>query len=446
MLNDSKFYTISNLGGGGSDKYRENSYKNLYGETPILCNYRYLDTETQFANKILGQLKSNDRFIDFLDDVQDYLVSEKGYEYKNYAKVTHNSNNELLLDSGARDIIYAIKRSEDIPNDINIVKERIWREAKKYYDFANKHEFDNVISFDLGGKYTFKKNEKKDLEINKFSEFLESNSSEINDFLREKTANYLKKNPNYKPLIYFTVCGSNLSLLDNEIKNVQKLIFENPGIIKAVAVGGVASSSNMKIPKDKDIKVPSRCRNTHSMIKVFKIVRESLPDLKIHVLGGGGYSNIPFLCNNGFVSFDCQTPGRRAYDGSIKNASNVFDQTNKNSFSKYLVGKINSDLDIINDGIYMKYENINKLDNNIVLCGCPACKSVGSVYDIKKLYSLGENDKEAYYLSRQLLNVHNVYQHIYLTKYCLKNGYRGLVEIFGNEYFEYFKKVGMTND
>ena len=47
----------------------------------------------------------------------------------------------------------------------------------------------------------------------------------------------------------------------------------------------------------------------------------------------------------------------------------------------------------------------------MLLCGCPACQKAVNVYNIKKLYSVKEQDPEANYYSRQLIGLHAVQQH-----------------------------------
>ena len=49
------FFWISNLGGGGSDKYRETVYLDLYDGVPTLYNYYYLKYPS-FAQKWLSKI------------------------------------------------------------------------------------------------------------------------------------------------------------------------------------------------------------------------------------------------------------------------------------------------------------------------------------------------------------------------------------------------------
>ena len=58
------------------------------------------------------------------------------------------------------------------------------------------------------------------------------------------------------------------------------------------------------------------------------------------------------------------------------------------------------------------YINLNEVPDDMEMCGCPACQSAESILNIKNIYAKKVNDdKEAFFYSRQLMGLHAVFQH-----------------------------------
>ena len=56
--------------------------------------------------------------------------------------------------------------------------------------------------------------------------------------------------------------------------------------------------------------------------------------------------------------------------------------------------------------------NLNEVPDDMEMCGCPACQSAESILNIKNIYAKKVNDdKEAFFYSRQLMGLHAVFQH-----------------------------------
>ena len=82
----------------------------------------------------------------------------------------------------------------------------------------------------------------------------------------------------------------------------------------------------------------------------------------------------------------------------------------KPGFSQYFIGGFNV------DGSQRKenpdYINLNEVPDDMEMCGCPACQSAESILNIKNIYAKKVNDdKEAFFYSRQLMGLHAVFQH-----------------------------------
>lgn len=412
-LNNPSFFTISNLGGGGSDKYRESVYKNLYTKIPTLYNYYYLKNH-KYARQELARIKEFTTFHDLILFVQNEFIKKKFFY--NLIEIPNTSINEIiLLDTGGRNLINDIIKSNKGIDSIDFWVEKLSKVAIEYYQFAEEYQFDIVIGFDIGGKYTFKDKEKTDEQLVKSIEFIESNAYNINSALAEVTIKFLKENPQYSPSIYMPVHGKIKSYLYKEIENIQNLEKEYDYRFFGIAIGGIASSKGVDEEWFIEKGNQRNLNNAYVASKVTKIVHSKFPDRPIHVLGAGGIRNIVPVSLAGATSFDSQTPGRRAYDGNALSTKYVFNTEAKGSFSKYLPGLLTHNLEEINIDQDYDYTAINKVDDAIELCGCPACLQIDNFKEIKKLYSQKESDTEAYYFSRQLLNAHAIYQHKYLS-------------------------------
>lgn len=410
------FFWISNLGGGGSDKYRETVYLDLYNGIPTLYNYYYLKYP-DFATKWLSKISAFQSFGDFLKFSREDMINTEHYICEKHVPSKYDyDKNIYLLDSGARNILNDIIRGKIEIN--NTIEQTMIDKMYEYYDFANRYKFDLVIGFDLGGKYTFKDSECKDDNLkNEINRLLESN---LNSILFNKTMEYLKNHKNYYPKVYATVHGKTpedykeyIQYIVNEEKNNNYEFF-------GYALGGVASSKSADDSWFKNFN-KNDLKNTYLVTEATKIVKKVGGDKPIHVLGGGNKDNIPTLIINGATSYDCQTPGRRAYDGNKESSLLVFDKNAKESFSKYIPGMFNCDLEIINNNYKFDYYKINDVSNSNKLCGCPACKLINTSKDIKDLYSKKNLSDENYYYARQLMNSHSIWQHYYLTKIIDEN-------------------------
>ena len=145
-----------------------------------------------------------------------------------------------------------------------------------------------------------------------------------------------------------------------------------------------------------------------------RIVRSLDKERPIHALGCGGYPNIVSNYFCGATSFDAATPARRVCDGNKDSAALVHTKIHykkgKPGFSQYFIGGFNV------DGSQRKenpdYINLNEVPDDMEMCGCPACQSAESILNIKNIYAKKVNDdKEAFFYSRQLMGLHAVFQH-----------------------------------
>jgi len=433
-LPNPSFFMISNLGGGGSDKYRETVYLDLFGNIPKLYNYYYLRTQG-FAGKWLRKIDNFDTFADFINYTRESMIKDESYYSKSHDFKPYDANDQvILLDSGAANLINDILKDLDIKNNYQEFLSKILKVMFEYYDFAARYKFDMVISFDTGGKYTFKGDERHNKQIIEGNKYVEEISNDLNKLFLIETIKYLKKNKNFYPKVYATIHGNT----PNEYLNYTKFILDTEKEMdykfQGFALGGVASSKN--IPKEEwginnnEIKkIDIISKNTVGKSEIYnsiitsyatRIVRSLIQDRPIHVLGGGGKLNIIPLFFSGANSFDCQTPGRRAYDGNDNSTKHVFDNSYNDSFSMYLIGLINNKGKVINAGTdEFKYMDLNKVDSNVETCGCISC-SISSIDKIKQLYSNKSKSNEDYYYSRQLINAHGIWQHQYLCD-ILKN-------------------------
>lgn len=433
------FFMISNLGGGGSDKYRETVYLDLYGNIPTLYNYYYLKYP-DFAQKWISKIYDYPDFSTFISYVRSNMIGVEGYISNHHIPQEVDYKKTIyLLDSGAANIINRIVKSS---KNTDSLSEILIDEMKQYYDFAHRFKFDLVVGFDRGGKYTFKGDERLDSRIIDANKQIDLNSIELNLQLLEQTILYLKEYDSYYPKVLATVHGDTpedykdytLKILELEEKYDYKFF--------GFALGGVASSKGANNEWFKNL--PSSQKGLKNQILVTaatKIVHSLVGDRPIHVLGGGGFKNIIPLSLTGATSYDSQSPGRRAYDGGLEGVAHVFTPSysgNKNgSLSKYLIGRLNQFQIAINNDLDFEYYHLNKLDK-LELCSCPACKEISSFSDIKTYYhnkinsALPEKERnEDYYYARQLCNSHGIWQHVRLTELMRKyNDIEMIKEIF----------------
>jgi hypothetical protein len=404
------FFWISNLGGGGSDKYRETVYLDLYDGIPTLYNYYYLKYPA-FATKWINNINNYNNFGEFLKYTRESMINEEHYICKihNPGKYDYE-NNIYLLDSGARNILNDIIRGKIV--NCGTIEKSMIQQMFEYYDFADKFKFDFIIGYDLGGKYTFKDNEKKD---NKLIDIVNKiDSKKLNNILLEETIKYIKKKNNYYPKIYATVHGTTPKEYEESIKFIVNCEKKYDFSFYGYALGGIASSKNIDKSWFKNLS-NNKISNEYLVTMALKIVKKYSGLKPIHVLGGGNKDNIPSLVLNGATSFDCQTPGRRSYDGSKDSSKEVFNKNSNISFSKYLPALITSNHYLKNESIPFDYIKLNILPDEIKLCDCPACKEIKNIIQLKELYSRKDESDEYYYYARQIMNSHAIWQHFFLT-------------------------------
>jgi len=426
------FFMIYNIGGGGGDRTRSVVYMDLYNDNilniriPQLYNYYYLNlmATPSFDASTIRHLPEYDNFADFIKYMRETLINEKHYySEKHVPKNVDYSKIVYLLDSGAKNILDDIVEGKLNRTNKQTVIDRFVEEMKHYYDFANRHKFDIVISFDTGGKYTFKNNERMNEDLIEFDKFLNQHKQSINLFLLEEAIKYIKTKNEYYPYILATIHGSTPKEYKEYAEQVIKLESKYGFKFWGFALGGIASSKGMDpswfVGYSKSLGIS---KNTYLSSKATKIVHSVVGERPIHPLGAGGYDSIDSLYKSGATSFDSNTPNRRASDGdgNIDIASQVMNTFAGGSFSKYLIGKKDSKLRDINPELEQAYLKINKLLRTIILCGCPACSDIYSVDDIKKLYAGGETNKEDFFLAKQLMCSHSTWQHIYS---CMKYWY-----------------------
>lgn len=439
MLNEKRyeepvFFTISNLGGGGSDKYRETVYVDLLENTATLYNYFYIvqsnyPNTSSFAVKWLKNINNYNKFSDFIKYTRKEMIKE-GYSYSGHEFAEYDYEKTVyLLDSGAANFINLLHKEINYEENPEEFKSRLIKIMHSYYDFADKFKFDIVIGFDLGGKYTFKGDERKEQNIISGNKSIKENSLDLNEHILNETIKYLKSKKEFYPKIYATVHGNTKEEYADYARLILKKEKENDFRFDGFALGGIASSKGVDfnlwginderinelkklVNKSKSVSL-SEAKNALMSTIACRSVSSVVGERHIHALGAGGKLNIIPLWNAGATSFDTQTPGRRAYDGSGEYVINFNNPQKGNTFSKYLPGIIDSDLNKINEEETFEYQKINELNESIEQCNCKACK-VASIDDIKNLYCSKDTDNEAYYYSRQLMNIHAIHQHNFL--------------------------------
>lgn len=411
------YFTIYNIGGGGGDRTRAVVYMDLYRNIPQLHNYYYLTlkAKTTFDVKTLKNLSSYNDFSDFLKYMRGELIKEKKYSNKHKFLPVKYNKIIFLLDSGAKNILYDIAKEKLGKKGNKSVVDAFINSMDDYYDFANQHKFDFVISFDTGGKYTFKDNEKKNQKLVEFDRYVSNNKISINIKILEKTLIYLKQHADFYPCVFATIHGNTPEEYKKYTRTVLGLEKKYNYKFWGFALGGVASAKGADSSWLKGYKKESgESKNSFISSLAAKIVHKIVGNRPIHALGAGGYQNIDSLYKNGVTSFDSNTPNRRVGDGSAKIAHKIMHSSKLKSAPQYLIGKTNSQMKNINSKLEQQYKPINEILDTIKLCGCPACEEVRCFNDIKKLYAKGSTKIEDFYLSRQLICAHSCWQHVFM--------------------------------
>lgn len=427
------FFLISNLGGGGSDKYREVVYLDLYKKIPILYNYFYLKMNPYgFASTWLKNMPQYDNFADFVNYTRNSMIKDKEYFSSFHKFKYHNSNDSiLLLDSGASNIINSYLKDIDYKKNKRRFLQLLKKDMFDYYKFAHRMKFDIVIAFDIGGKYTFKGDERSNKQIISGNLTIKNNAQDINKYFLIKTLEYLK-DKQFHPKIFAPVHGNSPTEYARNTKTILEIEKEYNYKFDGFALGGIASSIGTNIndwgitSEIKQIikninKTDIGSTEIHNAIIASyagRIVRNIIGEKRpIHALGAGGKLNIIPLYFSGVNSFDTQTPGRRAYDGNSLSSKKVYNSNFNGSISKYLIGLLDSNFNLVNNNqSEMNYIKLNKLHNKIEQCDCPSCLTK-SISEIKKLYNNKEESNEDYYYARQLINSHGIWQHVYLSNF-----------------------------
>lgn len=243
-----------------------------------------------------------------------------------------------------------------------------------------------------------------------YEELLEFGGERIFDFLK----NARLHESQFKYSEFNEVCYKKMYIENNQdsIKTVKELKEEIPEL-KDTCKG---CGSYFMNPRNKSIKGldVQFGRLLEDVIIDFLKTKYKLNVRPIHALGCGGYPNIVSNYFCGATSFDAATPARRVCDGNKDSAALVHTKIHykkgKPGFSQYFIGGFNV------DGSQRKenpdYINLNEVPDDMEMCGCPACQSAESILNIKNIYAKKVNDdKEAFFYSRQLMGLHAVFQH-----------------------------------
>lgn len=410
------FFQVYNFGGGNGDKDREIVYSEFTEDTPALINYFYINNKYKhdFSSKFFDDIGKYDSIGDLYNYIREQLIN-KGEIYSGYQSETYDFNKKVfLLDSGAANIIKQIAKDVDFNEEE--FSSALIKHLHRYYDFADKIKVDIVVGFDLGGKYT-EKDGKNDRRLKEF--LLTIDTDKINNFLLEESVKYLTNKKGYYPLVLATVHGKTPEDYMNCVKHILELEQKYKYKFWGFALGGIASYKKLDEKWLKGINFNKKVnkKDFASLVgpaRASKIVRELAGNRPIHALGCGGYPNIVTNYFCGATSFDAASPARRVGDGSRESAAHVHEKCHytqsKLSFSQYLIGGFNSDGSLREDS--PTYINLNEVDDNLTMCGCPACISAKSIATIKNIYERKvDGDNEAFYYSRQLMGLHAVYQH-----------------------------------
>lgn len=449
------FFMISNLGGGGSDKYRETVYLDIFNNIPTLYNYYYLNKSKfnstgAFATKWLQNISKYDSFADFIDYTRNSMIKDEKYYNEEHSFSHYNCTDTVyLLDSGAANIINDLLKKHDYESNKKLFMKKLIDVMKDYYEFADRYKFDLVIAFDIGGKYTFKGDERLNEQIISGNKNIKSDAIDINSILLIETVKYIKTKDNFYPKIFATVHGKTPKEYLDSTKFIVELETKMDFKFDGFALGGIASSSNVNkedwnIDRSVIHRISTLTNNRTSKTETYnaiiasfagRIVRSVVKDRPIHALGAGGKMNIIPLYLSGVNTFDCQTPGRRAYDGNENSTGHVYESNYNDSFSQFLMPIINSNLQVINTNLNFSYIPLNNVTNKVSQCGCESC-NLSTIDNIKRLYSLKKEDNEYYYYSRQLLNAHGIWQHQFLCNLIKES----------NTFEQLYSKINAVNE
>ncbi len=429
------FFQVYNYGGGNGDKDREIVYSEFTEETPALINYYYINNS--YPHAFRSRYFNNISEFSSVGDLYNYTRSkliEKGEIYAGYQTTSYDFNKKVfLLDSGAASIIKQIAVA--VGYDKNRFQDALIEHLHRYYDFANALKVDIVVGFDLGGKYT-EKDGKNDVRLKEFLMTLDTDR--INNFLIEETVKYLSKKDDFYPYVLATVHGKTPDDYENCVKHILELEKQYNYMFWGFALGGIASYKKLDKKWFEGIDFGKLKKNDFAPLvgpaKASKMVRQLVGNRPIHALGCGGYPNIVTNYFCGATSFDAASPVRRVGDGSKASASLVHTKEHykkgKPGFSQYFVGGFNADGSHRNE--LPDYINLNEVDDDLAMCGCPACENAKSILNIKNIYEKKvEGNKEAFFFSRQLMGLHAVYQH---RKLCEKLAEFSNLESFCSAY------------
>ena len=432
------FFQVYNYGGGAGDKCREIVYADLTEDTPALVNYYYLNNKYPhtFQSKKLDDITRFNSIGDIFNYVRQSLIEEDKNIFNGYSLPKYDFNQKVfLLDSGSSNIVKHIAKG--INYNKNTFLDVFVKHMISYYDFADKYKFDLVVGFDLGGKYTFKDGEAD----KKLIEFYNSlNKDEINYTILKETINYLQSKTNFYPKVLATIHGKTPNDYKTYTLKTIELEKSTGYSFWGFALGGIASSKSVDVSWSNDIDFSKTKKKFVSdavtPARASLIVHNIVGDRPIHALGGGGYPNILLNAWSGATSFDAASPARRVGDGNALSTGYVFDENAPKkvdgadiSFSKLFVGGINADGELRPEEF--EYVNLNKISSDFLLCGCPSCKTIKSIKALKELYASKSGDDEATYFSRQLMNIHAVWQHRFLCQAISENSPIEFIKKYG---------------
>ncbi len=406
------FFQVYNFGGGNGDKDREIVYAELGKDTPALINYYYICNRYPhlFQSKLFDDVQSYSKVGDLYNHIRNTLI-QNGEIYSGYSSVPYDFNDKVfLLDSGAFNIVKQVAKQVDY--DVQKFMQEIVKHALDYYKFAHALNFDMVVSFDMGGKYTEKDGEKTDKKLNDF--FSQIDTAKINNMLLEEAAKFISSTPNYYPYILATVHGATQQEYRNTVNYILSLEKKYSIRFWGFALGGIASYKQVDESWYNDVDLTKTKKRgfieTITPARACRIVRALAGDRPIHALGCGGYNNIALNYYCGATSFDSASPVRRVGDGNLESTKIVFDSTpSKEGFSKFFIGGINMNGTM--RGTECGYIKLNQVADSMPLCGCIACNKAINVHNIKTLYAMKASDDEANYYSRQLIGYHAIWQH-----------------------------------
>lgn len=408
------FFQVMNYGGGFQDKTREVVYADLTEDVPLLLNYFYINNDFKYAfhSPYFNRIGQYATVGDMFNDIRMKMIAKDRNILFSYPRVKYDFHKRvILLDSGASNIVKLLAREVDY--QVEPFCERLWEVMVRYYDFADRYKFDLVVGFDLGGKYTFKDGETLDRGLIGFYNSIDKDK--INLMLLKKTVEYLQSKENYYPGVLATVHGQTPEEYEKYIEKILETEREKEYRFWGFALGGVASSKGMDPSWYAGIDFSgTNKRNMKGAVtpaRAAQIVHRAAGDRPIHALGCGGFMNIPMNYYFGATSFDAASPARRVGDGNDLSVRNLYstEKVNGAKFSKILMGGYNTRLEKMKGEF--DYREICDVDDGCELCGCAACRYIGSVPALKKLYAEKAEDPEAHYLARQIMNAHSIHAH-----------------------------------